>query len=169
MRSLLQNGKKVMPKQWNAEIQSLEIAATTSTSDGWPLTRGICLMLWGRAASMAFPFSMLNIAHLPAGFKNQTHVIVMWLWKLSDCCTLILLSGSSLYIHYQNTKPLHLDPNHLPKVGNQTYARKVPGIFRAEIWTRTDVAPAVISRFESGMLIRAASPLFRIPIATRHK
>ena len=31
-------------------------------------------MLWGRAASMAFPFSMLNIAHLAVGFKSQTHV-----------------------------------------------------------------------------------------------
>jgi len=31
-------------------------------------------MLWGRAASMAFPFSVYNIAHLVAGFKSQTHV-----------------------------------------------------------------------------------------------
>lgn len=36
-------------------------------------------MLWGRAAFMAFPFSMHNIAHPAAGFKHQTHV----------CCNVI--------------------------------------------------------------------------------
>ena len=31
-------------------------------------------MFWGRAASMAFPFSMFTIAHLTTGFKSQARV-----------------------------------------------------------------------------------------------
>lgn len=52
-----------------------KIAATIRSSDGGPLIRGICLMLWGRAASMAFPFSVLNIAYLAAGRKENLMLI----------------------------------------------------------------------------------------------
>ena len=44
------------------------------------------LIMRGRAASMAFPFSMLNIAHLAAGFKSQTHVYCNVIAKAA-CCT----------------------------------------------------------------------------------
>lgn len=55
-------------------------------------------MLWGRAASMAFPFSMLNIAHLAVGFKSQTHVYCNV--NAKAVCPLIVLSGDSTF---QNT------------------------------------------------------------------
>ena len=53
---------------------------------------------------MAFPFSMLNIAHLAAGFKSQTHVYCNVIAK-AVCCPLILLSDVPLNIRYQNTEP----------------------------------------------------------------
>ena len=54
---------------------------------------------------MAFPFSMLNIAHFTAGFKSPTHVYYNVIAKAA-CCLLILLSGIPLNIRYKNTEPL---------------------------------------------------------------
>ncbi len=57
---------------------------------------------------MAFPFSMLNIAHLAAGFKSQTHVYCNVIAK-AVCCSLILLSGDSTFQNtHRNTPQAHI-------------------------------------------------------------
>ncbi len=57
---------------------------------------------------MAFPFSMLNIAHLAAGFKSQTHVYCNVVAK-AVCCPLILLSGDSTFQNtHRNTPQAHI-------------------------------------------------------------
>ena len=66
------------------------------------------LIVRGRAASMAFPFSMLNIAHLAAGFKSQTHVYCNVVVK-AVCCPFILLSGDSTFQNtHRNTPQAHI-------------------------------------------------------------
>jgi len=45
---------------------------------------------------MAFPFNVYNIAYPAAGFKSQTYVYYNMIASLSDCCSLIFLSGVSL-------------------------------------------------------------------------
>ena len=57
---------------------------------------------------MAFPFSMLNIAHLAAGFKSQTHIYCNVIVK-AVCCLLVLLSGDSTFQNiHRNTPQAHI-------------------------------------------------------------
>ena len=65
---------------------------------------------------MAFPFSVLNIAHLTAGFKSQTHVYCNVAAK-AVCCPLILLSGDSTFQNtHRNTPQAHI--SHFKGIGN---------------------------------------------------
>ena len=80
------------------------------------------LIMRGRAASMAFPFSMLNIAHLAAGFKSQTHVYCNVVAK-AVCCPLILLSGDSTFQNtHRNTPQAHI--SHFKGIGGNFHARQ---------------------------------------------
>ena len=66
------------------------------------------LIVRGRAASMALPFSVFNIAYLAAGFKSQTHVYCNVVVK-AVCCPLILLSGDPTFQNtHKNTPQAHI-------------------------------------------------------------
>ena len=57
---------------------------------------------------MAFPFSILNIAHLAVGFKSQTHVYCNVIVK-AVCYPLILLSSDSTFQNtHRNTLQDHI-------------------------------------------------------------